>query len=94
MRRSITALTLALSAGFVAAPAAAADTPDNPNCLGVVTAQRAVANHDIGEHASAQEEPRLGLGNVTRLILGDDAHIGDLGAFLGEIDEDAATNCP
>lgn len=94
MRRSITALTLALSAGIVTAPAAAADTPDNPNCLGVVTAQRAVANHDIGEHASTQEEPRLGLGNVTTLLLGDDAHIGDLGAFLGEIDGDAATNCP
>jgi hypothetical protein len=94
MRRSIIALGLALSAGVAAAPVAAADPPETPNCLGVVTAQRAVANHDIGEHASAQEEPRLGLGNVTRLILGDDAHIGDLGAFLGEIDGDPATNCP
>lgn len=94
MRRSIIVLALALSAGVVAAPAAAADTPDTPNCLGVVTAQRAVADGDIGDHASAQEEPRLGLGNVTRLILGDDAHIGDLGAFLGEIDENPATNCP
>ncbi|MGH8824818.1 MAG: hypothetical protein ACRDVN_10115 [Jiangellaceae bacterium] len=94
MRRSTIALALALSAGIVSVPAAAADTPDNPNCMGVVTAQRAVANHDIGEHASAQEEPRLGLGNVTRLILGDDAHIGDFGAFLGEIDGDPATNCP
>ncbi|HEX6577884.1 MAG TPA: hypothetical protein VF082_05895 [Jiangellaceae bacterium] len=93
MRRSIIVLALALSAGAVAAPAAA-DTPDTPNCLGVVTAQRAVADHDIGDHASAQEEPRLGLGNVTRLILGDDAHIGDFGALLGEIDENPATNCP
>ncbi len=94
MRRSITALTLALSAGIVAAPAASAEPPANPNCLGVVTSQRAVAHHDIGEHASAQEEPRLGLGNVTRLVLGPDAHIGDLGAFLGQIDGDPATNCP
>lgn len=94
MRRSIIVLALALSAGVVAAPAAAADTPDTANCLGVVTAQRAVADHDIGDHASAQEEPRLGLGNVTRLILGDDAHIGDFGALLGEIDENPATNCP
>jgi hypothetical protein len=53
-----------------------------------------VANHDIGDHASSQEEPRLGLGNVTRLVLGEDAHIGDFGSFLGEIDEDPATNCP
>jgi hypothetical protein len=94
MRRSVIALTLGLSAGIVTAPAAFADTPDSPNCLGVVTAQRAVAHHDIGDHASSQEEPRLGLGNVTRLLLGDDAHIGDLGALLGEIDEDAATSCP
>jgi hypothetical protein len=53
-----------------------------------------VAHHDIGEHASSQEEPRLGLGNVTRLVLGEDAHIGDFGSFLGEIDGDAATSCP
>jgi hypothetical protein len=94
MRRSIIALTLALSAGIVTAPAASADPPDNPNCLGVVTAQRAVAHHDIGEHASSQDEPRLGLGNVTRLLLGDAAQIGDLGSLLGVIDGDPATNCP
>jgi hypothetical protein len=94
MRKSTIALTLALSAGIVTAPAASANTPENPECLGVVTAQRAVANHDIGDHASSQEEPRLGLGNVTRLVLGDDAHIGDFGSFLGEIDGDPATNCP
>ena len=90
MRRSAIALTLGLSAGIVTAPAALADTPDTPSCLGVVTAQRAVAHHDIGDHASTQDEPRLGLGNVTRLLLGDDAHRGDLGALLGEIDETAA----
>jgi hypothetical protein len=94
MRKSTIALTLALSAGIVTAPAASANTPENPECLGVVTAQRAVANHDIGDHASSQEEPRLGLGNVTRLVLGEDAHIGDFGSFLGEIDEDPSTNCP
>jgi len=94
MRRSTIALTLALSAGIVTAPAASANTSETPNCLGVVTAQRAVAHHDIGEHASSQEEPRLGLGNVTRLVLGADAHIGDFGSFLGEIDGDAATSCP
>lgn len=94
MRRSIIVSALAASAGLAAAPAASADAPDNANCFGVVSAQRAVAHHDIGEHASSQEEPRLGLGNVTRLILGEDAHIGDFGAFLGEIDGDDATSCP
>jgi len=94
MRRPIVVLALALSTVALTAPAASADPPDNPNCLGVVTSQRAVAHHDIGEHASSQEEPRLGLGNVTRLLLGDDAHIGDLGSLLGEIDGDPATTCP
>jgi hypothetical protein len=94
MRILTVALTLALPVVIVTAPAAFADTPDNPNCMGVVTAQRAVAHHDIGDHASSQEEPRLGLGNVTRLLLGDDAHTGDLGSLLGEIDGDAATKCP
>ena len=27
----------------------AADTPDSANCLGVVTQQRAIAHHDIGD---------------------------------------------
>jgi hypothetical protein len=95
MRRSAVAVAAGgLAAILVAQPAAAAEAPDNPNCLGVVTAQRAVAHHDIGEHASAQEAPRLGLGNVARLLLGEDAHVGDLGSLLGVIDGDAATNCP
>jgi hypothetical protein len=93
--RSISAALALGGLALVSLPAvAAADQPANPNCLGVVTAQRAVAHHDIGEHASAQEEPRLGLGNITREILGEDAHIGDFGAFLGEIDGDDATSCP
>lgn len=94
MRRTTIALTLALVAGILTVPAASAEPADNANCLGVVTGQRAVAHHDIGEHASAQDEPRLGLGNVTRLLLGDDAHVGDLGSLLGVIDGDPATNCP
>ena len=94
MRRSATVLAIGLFAGLVTAPTAAADPPENARCFGVVTSQRAVAEHDIGEHASSQEEPRLGLGNVTRLILGEDAHIGDFGAFLGEIEEIPATSCP
>lgn len=83
-----------LAALVIASPASAGGRPDNANCFGVVTSQRAVALHDVGEHASAQEEPRLGLGNVTRLLLGDDAKMGDFGAFLAEIDGIDATNCP
>lgn len=75
------------------APVASADPPANPHCYGVVTSQRAVALHDIGAHASAQDEPRLGLGNATREIMGEDAHISDFGTFLGDIDGIDATSC-
>lgn len=94
MRRSTIVSALAASAVLAVAPSAQADPPDTANCLGVVTAQRAVAHHDIGEHASSQDEPRLGLGNVARLLLGQDAHVSDLGTLLGQIDGDDATHCP
>jgi hypothetical protein len=94
MRLTLAALAAAGIALVSLPTGAIADPPANPNCLGVVTSQRAVAHHDIGEHASSQEEPRLGLGNVAREVLGDGAHVGDLGAFLGEIDGDDATHCP
>lgn len=94
MRRSAIAMTVGLLVVIATAPVAAADPPENARCFGVVSSQRAVAYHDIGEHASSQDEPRLGLGNVTRLLLGDDAHIGDFGTFLGEIDGIPETSCP
>ena len=59
---------------FAAPPALGGTPPADANCLGVVTAQRTVANHDIGEHTSSQEEPRLGLGSVAEEVLGDGAH--------------------
>ncbi|MGH3475400.1 MAG: hypothetical protein ACRDQD_01030 [Nocardioidaceae bacterium] len=94
MRLTLAALAVGGTALVGLPTGAIADSPATPNCLGVVTAQRAQAHHDIGQHASAQEEPRLGLGNVAREVLGDGAHVGDLGAFLGEIDGDDATHCP
>lgn len=65
---------------------------DGRNCWGVVTSQRASTAHDIGEHSSSQNEPRLGLGNVARLF-GFDS-VGELGSFLASIDGDDATHCP
>ena len=94
MRKPAIAVVIGLLAGVVAAPVAAANPPGNENCFGVVSSQRAVANHDIGQHASEQEEPRIGLGNLVPLLLGPDAKMGDFGAFLGEIDEDPVTGCP
>jgi hypothetical protein len=62
------------------------------NCWGVVTSQRASIFHDIGQHASSQSEPRLGLGNVARLFGFD--HVGELGSFLASVDGLDETHCP
>ena len=90
------AMASLLTAGFTTP--ALAGKPANPNCWGVVTSQRATTVGDIGEHASSQDEPRLGLGNVARLFveLGFliEGHVSDLGTFLAEIDGIAATECP
>ena len=99
MRGPTAVLSAVSSAGLIAVlltapPAFGGTPPADANCLGVVTAQRAVANHDIGEHASSQQEPRLGLGNVAEEVLGEGTHVGEFGAFLGEIDGDPATHCP
>jgi hypothetical protein len=99
VRGSTAVLSAVSSAGLIVVllttpPALGGTPPAHANCLGVVTAQRAVAHHDIGEHASSQQEPRLGLGNVAREVLGEGTHVGEFGAFLGEIDGDPATHCP
>lgn len=86
-------MMLAAAAVWQAGVASAA-RPDNPNCWGVVTSQRATSAHDIGEHSSAQDEPRLGLGNVARVVIGEGAHLSDLGSALAELDELSATGCP
>jgi len=75
--------------GMVAAPAGAAPPPKA--CWGVVSSQRASTSHDIGEHASAQDEPRLGLGNTARFF--GFSGPGELGSFLASVDGDPATHC-
>ncbi|GGI44732.1 hypothetical protein BCL57_000608 [Agromyces flavus] len=85
---------LALTATFAtAAPAMAAPTaaPDGTNCWGVVSSQAARSDGGLGAHSSAQEEPRLGLGNVARLF-GVDG-LGGLGSLLASIDGNDATHC-
>jgi hypothetical protein len=82
---------LAIAFGVPAAVSAA----DNSRCWGVVTSQRAVALHDIGEHSSSfAGARRLGLANVARLVLGEGATLGDLGAALGSLDGIPETSCP
>jgi hypothetical protein len=95
MRRLAIALaTGGITAVLIAQPAAAADGPGTANCWGVDTSQRAVAYQDIGEHSSSFDTPRLGLGNVARAVVGEDAHMGDLGALFAVTDGLDATNCP
>jgi hypothetical protein len=80
--------------GFgILAPVGAAEPPTNPQCWGVVTSQRASTEHDVGQHASAQSEPRLGIGNVAELFTGSHQP-GQLGSVLAGLDELAATHCP
>lgn len=86
----IHSLLFALVLGAMTFMPAYAD--DGRNCWGTVTAQRASTAHDIGEHSSAQSEPRLGLGNVTRLFGFD--HVSELGSFLASLDGLDETQCP
>ena len=86
----IHSLLLALMLGAMTVAPAFAD--DGRNCWGTVTSQRASTTHDVGEHSSAQSEPRLGLGNVTRLFGFD--HVSELGSFLASVDGMDETQCP
>jgi hypothetical protein len=83
----------ALLAVALAVPQAAFAAPsDSADCWGKVTSQRASTAHDVGEHASAQEEPRMGLGNTARFF--GFGSVGELGSFLASIDGNDATSCP
>src|SRR2546425_11769030 len=80
------ALPVAMLVTFSTQTAAANGGPANPNCWGGVTSQRATTEHDIGQHASSQDEPRPGLANVGRLLyelgLTHGPHCSDPGGFL------------
>ena len=83
----------ALLAVALAVPQVAlAEQPGSVNCWGMVTSQRASTAHDVGEHASAQEEPRMGLGNTARFF--GFGSVGELGSFLASVDGSEATSCP
>ena len=95
MRKSIRLGAIMATLAVALAMPAAAGAADNSNCWGTVTSQRAVAIGDVGEHSSSfAGERRLGLANVARLVLGEDATLGDLGAALGSLDAFDETHCP
>ena len=88
----VTALVMILVVLLVA-PVAASDQ----NCWGVVSSQRAQADGGLGQHTSDQDTPRLGLGNLARILgeagVTDGTHISDLGRFLADVDGIDETHC-
>ncbi|MBI2029607.1 hypothetical protein HYT02_04280 [Candidatus Gottesmanbacteria bacterium] len=72
--------------------------PELNNCWGTVVSQRASYYHDVGEHASSQSEPRVGVGNLAHDVF--DMSVGELASLLGTLDDsfgqdpDGVTNCP
>jgi len=92
-------LSAVVAAALVTVPTSAfANAPASPSCWGVVTAQRATTEGDIGAHASSQDTPRAGLGNVARLLfdlgISSGPHVSDLGTALASLDGLDATSCP
>ena len=85
------ALVIATVGGSATAAGAQSPNAEDKNCWGVVSSQRVVADGGLGEHSKSFDTPREGLGNVVR-SLGFD-HIGEMGAFFGEIDGIEATEC-
>jgi len=90
--RLIAGVALVIASVGGSATAAGAQSPrgQDKNCWGVVTSQLAGVE-GLGEHASQQAVPRVGLGNLAR-TLGFD-HISEMGTFLAEIDGIEATEC-
>ena len=90
----VLAATMAVPAFAVGKPDfAGGGGPSNPNGFGTVVSQKATTSGGIGEHASSQEEPRQGVGNVARNDPEPGDHPGNHGCFVGSIDGDENTDC-
>lgn len=88
-RRAVVVVGLALG-GLTGSAAAKSDNGEGKKCWGVVSAGLAGVG-EMGTHASEQEEPRRGLGNLSTDF--GFTHISDFGAFLAEIDGIDETSC-
>ncbi|MDO8144887.1 MULTISPECIES: hypothetical protein [Isoptericola] len=81
---AVGAATLALlAAPLAAAPAAAAGHGPHPSCWGQASAVFAQMQM-MGEHSSSFATPRVGLRNLARSALGEDATMADLGVFVAD----------
>ncbi len=98
MRKVLISLAAASVLTIASAATAARPSPSNNNCWGVVSSQLAHVEGGIGDHASSQPTPRLGLGNVARLFYDQGLiaapTVSALGSFLASLDEYDETVCP
>ena len=92
------ASALTITSGAIAAPPSQRTSQSTSNCWGVVSSQLAHVEGGIGDHASSQASPRLGLGNVARLFYDQGLiaapTLSALGSFLASLDEYDETVCP
>ena len=97
MRRVIMTCGCAVAAVILTGAPASADLsdPDTPiqSCFGIAAGQRASTVHDLGEHSSSFDEPRVGVGNLIFRVFGFDS-VGEGGSVLAAIDGIEATHCP
>jgi hypothetical protein len=93
IRTALISAAFAATGAVVALPAtsASAAKPPSTNCWGVVSSQFASTSQGLGDHASSQESPRMGLGNTARAF--GFAGPGELGSFLASVDGDSNTSC-
>ena len=78
----LSVVLMSVIAGIMVIDAFAAKAYD-PNCWGEVTSQFASGPGNLGEHASAQEEPRQGVGNVAKTDVAPGDHVSDHGRLVG-----------
>ncbi|ALI37880.1 hypothetical protein NMY3_03698 [Candidatus Nitrosocosmicus oleophilus] len=71
-------MTAMISTGFSSVSAA---KQDNPNGFGKGASELGKSGQ-MGEHASEQDEPRLGIGNVGNAICGEKLKPGELAGVL------------
>jgi hypothetical protein len=85
-------VALVLPAGPASADLVNPNTPIQ-SCFGIAAGQRASTLHDLGEHSSSFDEPRVGVGNLVFRIFGFNS-VGEAGSALAAIDGIDATHCP
>lgn len=74
---------VAVAVAATAAMASVGTAGAHPSCWGHASSMFAMEGR-MGEHSSSFDTPRLGLRNLARAVLGEDATMEDLGAFVAD----------